>query len=94
MSDMRGRSMRRLPSAEEVAALEGPAVSRYGMLDMQVCVPADWTDEQAREFAEREYPCGTSSGWSMRTKETEGDGYPERTPCEDRPGFVHITFDA
>lgn len=84
----------KLPTAEEVAAMDGAVVSRYGMLNMQVCVPADWTNEQARAFAEREYPCGTSAGWSMRTAETEGDGYPERNPCHDRPGYVHITFDA
>ncbi len=62
---------------------------------MQVCVRANWTDEQALAFAEREYPCGTDHGWCMRR---DGDewlaGAPERQACHDRNGFVHITFDA
>lgn len=70
-------------------------VTKRGMLDMQVCVPADWTDEQAVAFAERAYPCGTTNGWVIRR---EGDealaGDPERRPCEKRAGHVHIMLDA
>lgn len=70
-------------------------VMQRGVLDMQVCVPADWTDEQVVAFAERENPCGTENGWFIRR---EGDpalvGCPERTPCESREGCVHIMLDA
>lgn len=70
-------------------------VTRRGFLDMQVCVPEHWSDSQVMEFAEREYPCGTEGGWSIRR---EGDkhlaGMPERNACGDRAGHVHIMLDA
>jgi len=31
-----------------------PEVTRCGALDMQVCVPNSWTDEQVKEFADQE----------------------------------------
>lgn len=72
-----------------------PEVSRYGILDMQVCVPADWSDAQVLCFAEGAYPCGTEHGWAIRK---EGSPYlkgaPERNPCHERDGFVHVTLDA
>ena len=72
-----------------------PQVTQYGFLSMQVCVPEDWDDQQVREFAEDDYPCGTTNGWFIRR---EGDeslaGYHERVACEGRPGFVHIMLDA
>ena len=72
-----------------------PEVTRIGFLDMQVCVPEDWTDEQALAFAEQENPCGTTYGWSIRK---EGSPYlagaPERAACTEREGCVHIMLDA
>ena len=71
------------------------AIARRGFLDVQVCVPADWPDDQVLAFAEAEYPCGTESGWEIRR---EGSpflaGEPERCPCQRSPGHVHITLDA
>lgn len=62
---------------------------------MQVCVPESWTDDEARTFAEREFPCGTTNGWVMRQ---DGDpllrGSKARVGCADRAGHVHIMFDA
>lgn len=70
-------------------------VTRVGGLDMQVCVPTDWTDEQVKTFADNANLCGTSLGWVIRK---EGDphlaGAPERCPCAERAGYVHITLDA
>ena len=70
-------------------------VTRQGILDMQVCVPTNWNDEQVIAFAEAENCCGTTGGWQIRR---EGDkflgGAPERRPCRDREGFVHIMLDA
>jgi hypothetical protein len=70
-------------------------VTKSGYFDIQVCVPENWTDEQVRDFAERERPCGTTGGWFIRK---EGDsmlaGDPERNPCAKREGFVHIMLDA
>lgn len=72
-----------------------PEVTHKGLLDMQVCVPVDWNDEQVVAFAEREFECGTTAGWGIRR---EGDellqGAPERMPCAEREGFVHIVLDA
>jgi hypothetical protein len=70
-------------------------VTRYGFTDMQVCVPATWTDEEVVAFAESSYPCGTRSGWNIRRR---GDkalrGDMERVTCEERRHCVHIMLDA
>jgi hypothetical protein len=73
----------------------GAEVTKYGVFDMQVCVPSDWNDEQALAFAQQEYPCGTTNGWLIRregSKYLNGDA--ERVPCEKRKGHVHIMLDA
>jgi hypothetical protein len=79
-----------------LAAARGSAtVTRQGALDMQVCVPAEWTDEQVKAFANRENPCGTSHGWQIRR---EGDkalaGAKERVQCKTLESNVHIMLDA
>jgi len=72
-----------------------PEVTHHGALDMQVCVPKDWSDEQVKEFAERKYPCGTTLGWVIRK-----EGHPyligqrERVTCEGQEDFVHVMLDA
>jgi len=70
-------------------------IIRRGALDMQVCVPSAWSDDQVKEFADANNYCRTSSGWQIRR---QGDGAlggcNERVPCEERPGFVHIMLDA
>jgi hypothetical protein len=75
--------------------MSAPEVLKRGGLDMQVCVPADWTDDQVKAFADRENLCGTEHGWSIRRA---GDqmlrGSPERNPCSSRAGCVHIMLDA
>lgn len=71
------------------------AVTRIGAIDMQVCVPEQWTDEQVVEFAEKENPCGTDAGWQIRREGDPAlDGAPERNPCTARRGCVHIMLDA
>lgn len=70
-------------------------VTRRGFLDMQVCVPEVWSDEQALSFAENENPCGTANGWSIRRQGSKFlSGYDERVKCDERKGFVHIMLDA
>lgn len=70
-------------------------VSKIGVLDMQVCVPDDWTDEAIVEFAQREYPCGTKAGWQIRRQGSELlAGSNERVPCRQRVGMVHVMLDA
>jgi hypothetical protein len=73
----------------------GAQVTRFGALDMQVCVPAEWTDEDVKSFADSRNLCGTEHGWQIRR---EGDkalaGCAERVQCQDDPSFVHIMLDA
>jgi len=72
-----------------------PTVSYRGLLDMQVCVPKSWTDEQVVTFANQQNPCGTRTGWSIRKAGSKDlGGAPERTPCDDIKDHVHIMLDA
>lgn len=72
-----------------------PEVTRVGFLDLQVCVPKDFTDKQAIEFAESNNPCGTEKGWTVRKEGDKGlSGNPERNQCSERKGCVHIMMDA
>lgn len=74
---------------------EKPQVTRTGALDMQVCVPEDWTNEQIKAFANRENLCGTTNGWQIRKQGDESlAGCDERVPCEGRKGFIHVMLDA
>lgn len=72
-----------------------PKVIQCRPLDTQVCVPAEWSDEQVKAFADSENPCGTECGWRIRR---QGDpalaGDPERVQCQSLAGFVHIMLDA
>ena len=78
----------------EIASTRQAEMVRYGVLDCQVCVPASMTDEEIVAFAAREYPSGTN-GWQIRR---QGDGAlngdPERQPCRQRAGCVHVMLDA
>lgn len=70
-------------------------VTKIGALDMQVCVPKDWSDEEVKAFADRENLCGTAHGWSIRRAGSEFlAGAGERVPCAQRPDHVHIMLDA
>lgn len=75
--------------------IESASITHSGPLDIQVCVPHDWTDDQVREFAENEHPCGTTHGWEIRR---QGHrllaGADERTPCGCLQNNVHIMLDA
>ena len=70
-------------------------ITRMCAFDMQVCVPADWGDDQIKNFADLNNPCGTVNGWFIRK---EGDkalaGAPERVRCAVRSGYVHVMLDA
>lgn len=70
-------------------------VTQKGALDMQVCIPAEWTDRQITDFANENNPCGTMNGWFIRRLGDEAlSGAPERNPCAERPDFVHVMLDA
>lgn len=70
-------------------------VTYYGLLDMQVCVPKDWTDEQVVAFANSENPCGTTNGWHIRRQGHKLlSGGDERVQCNDFSDNCHIMLDA
>lgn len=73
---------------------EQAQVLRRGALDMQVCVPRDWTDEQVKDYADTAIMPGTTNGWTIRRTGDEAlDGDPERAPCDLHTYKVHITLD-
>ena len=87
--------MSEIENLNEVRGMVGAAqVVRHSLLSLQVCVPKGWSDDQVLGFAEGAQPCGTENGWFIRR---EGDdalkGMPERVPCLERDGFVHVMLD-
>jgi len=71
------------------------SITQTDALDMQVCVPKDWSDEQVVAFAEKHYPCGTSGGWGIRREGHELlAGFPERAQCIEHEDNCHIMLDA
>ena len=70
-------------------------VTHCGVLDMQVCVPSAWSDEQVVTFADQENPCGTELGWLIRRQGSDFlRGADERAKCDARAEHVHIMLDA
>lgn len=68
-----------------------PEVTRVGVFDMQVCVPAEYTDEQAETFANADHPAGTTRGWRMRAADDPAqNGAPIRVKCTQHSENVHI----
>jgi hypothetical protein len=80
---------------EEGTIMATAEVTRAGALSIQVCVPNEWTDKQVIEFAESEYPCGTTNGWHIRRQGDEAlGGCDERVTCSMDDAKVHIMLDA
>jgi hypothetical protein len=75
---------------KKVTVTAEPMVTGESLLSIQVCVPAEWTNEQVQSFMRR-HPCGTTGGWRMR----EGGAH-ERVKCKGadaRKGYVHVMGD-
>lgn len=70
-----------------------PEVTRVGLLDMQVCVPESWNDEQVVGFANAANPSGIANKWFIRTDPKLLAGDPIRQPCDDRAGHIHVMLD-
>lgn len=80
----------------ETTVQQEAQVTQIHALDMQVCVPSDWTDQQVMDFANANNPAGTVRGWRIRKQgHPRLDGAPERQPCASkaREGFVHIMLE-
>lgn len=93
--DEERQRLRALPAPPAKVSDGEAEATHIGLLDMQVCVPAAWSDEQVLEWCKTHHPCGTTNGWSIRKDGDPGlAGDKERTACADREGFVHIMLDA
>lgn len=69
-------------------------VTKYGIFDMQVCVPSTWTDQQVTDFANQKNPSGTENGWQIKKEGHESlKGDPERNQCADASDRVHIMLE-
>ena len=68
-----------------------PEITRHGLMDLQVCVPKDYTDQQVEEFANEAAPTFISSKWTMKKADdpTLG-GDPVRQQCLSREDCCHI----
>ena len=66
-----------------------------GLLDMQVCVPKEYADEEVVKFANSVNPSGIcTSQWQIikeGSKYLNGD--PERVQCLDHEENVHMMLD-
>lgn len=63
-----------------------PEVLRVGFLQMQVCVPRDYSNEAVEQFANGHTPTGIDSKWTIRFET------PVRARCEERTGCVHLVL--
>ena len=71
--------------------MAAPNLVRMSLINLQVCVPKEFTDEQAEEAANQLHPTGISSKWTMREAEDPTQmGAPLRVQCQQHPENVHI----
>ena len=71
-----------------------PNMPRMGALDCQICVPKEYSNQEAIDAAEELYRCGTSGGWRVVTSVEYLNGDNERVQCERYPENVHIMLEA
>ena len=68
-----------------------PKVIMHKALDLEVCVPKDFTDGQVKEFSDSDTPAGTEYGWVIiRQGSKYLGGAPERVRCLLHPENVHV----
>lgn len=64
---------------------------RSHLVNMQVCVPADWTLAQIESFANTDNPTGIQSRWKIaKTGHEILAGTSERVECAQDPAKVHV----
>jgi len=68
-----------------------PEIVRASLIEMQVCVPKHWMENQVIEFALSRNPkAQTKSGWRERRQGSLLEGNGERKPCFDKHDYVHV----
>ena len=63
-----------------------PMVIRFNLLNCQVCVPKQYTDEEVEAFVNKDMPTGIGSEWKIHRTE------PVRVACEQDFDNVHIVL--
>ena len=67
-----------------------PEVIGQHILSCRVCVPKEYTDKEAEDFANLANPTGIQSDWVMAPESEMKD--PQRVQCGDHPENVHIVL--
>jgi hypothetical protein len=65
-----------------------PEFTKLNFLSVQVCVPAEFTDDQVEGFANDGHPTGITSRWTVYK---DGPDL-ERATCLEREDCVHIVL--
>jgi hypothetical protein len=60
-------------------------IVRGNIFNRQVCVPKDWTAEQASQFLNSTDPAGTTNGWVFNVNLGE-------VTCAEDPSKKHLCF--
>jgi len=60
-----------------------PEVVSWGISYITICVPDNYTNAEAEEFANRNHPSGTESGWKAPND-------CDRNKCMERSGCIHM----
>ena len=68
-------------------------INKY-IFSTQVCAEESATDQEIEEYVNCVLPTGLDSKWVIRKQgDTVLEGDPERQPCEDKSGWVHVMLD-
>lgn len=77
-----------------MSTCHSPTVLKIGVFDMQVCVPVEMKDAEVTSFANSYNFAFTNLHWTIKKEGNPTlNGDPERQPCADRCGFVHIMLE-
>lgn len=70
------------------------AITNQGIMDLQICVPKTFTDDEATAKANELAPTGIESRWTMKHNGHEDlRGCDERVQCSEFKSHVHIMLE-
>lgn len=67
-------------------------VIRAGLLEIQVCVPKTFTDEQVEEFTNEDNPTGLESRWRIQREVEDNPTYQIRCQCSQKEDHCHLVL--
>lgn len=68
-------------------------VIRAGLLEIQVCVPKTFTDEQVEEFTNEDNPTGLESRWRIQREVEDNPHVPNSMPVLAKRRSLSFGFD-